>query len=325
MQVNVVNGIIIKNNDVYYDCFIGDDTMDDGITYHNKDVLFKVLSQNYENKSFEALGLKLPKIKKVLPTNLPKVTATELRADNIFLLEDDRILIVDYESVVKQENFIKYMEYVIAVLRMYFNSENKIYNIIVAVIYTGDIVTAQDRLVLDSLQINIMQVFLSKFVTDDLYKKLKQKIEKGERLTDEDVMKFIVLPLTEPVVNKKQELIEKTIELAKCVSNEQQQIFIITGILVATDKFIDKNYSYMIKEWISMTKVARLFEEEKIEAVNTAVNIAVKKAANEKAYDIAQKMILFGEDYLKIMEYTGLAKEDVLKIQAELKPLLANQ
>ena len=269
--------------------------------------------------------MKLPKIKKVLPTNLPKVTATELRADNIFLLEDDRILIVDYESVVKQENFIKYMEYVIAVLRMYFNSENKIYNIIVAVIYTGDIVTAPDRLVLDSLQINIMQVFLSKFVTDDLYKKLRQKIENGERLTDEDVMKFIVLPLTEPVVNKKQELIEKTIELAKCVSNEQQQIFIITGILVATDKFIDKNYSYMIKEWISMTKVARLFEEEKIEAVNTAVNIAVKKAANEKAYDIAQKMILFGEDYLKIMEYTGLAKEDVLKIQAELKPLLANQ
>ena len=79
--------------------------MSDGISYQNKDVLFKVLSQSYENKSFEVLGLKLPKIKKVLPTNLPKIMATELRADNVFLLDDDRILIVDYESAVKQENF----------------------------------------------------------------------------------------------------------------------------------------------------------------------------------------------------------------------------
>ena len=65
--------------------------MPDGIAYQNKDILFKVLSQNYENKSFKVLGLNLPKIKKVLPTNLPKIFANELRADNIFLLEDGRI------------------------------------------------------------------------------------------------------------------------------------------------------------------------------------------------------------------------------------------
>ena len=295
--------------------------MDDGITYHNKDVLFKVLSQNYENKSFEALGLKLPKIKRVLPTNLPKITATELRADNIFLLEDDRILIVDYESTVKQENFIKYVEYILAVLKMYFGSEKKVYNIIVAVIYTGDIKEAPNHLSLDSLQINIMQVFLSNFNTDELYAELRRKVENGDILSDEDIMKFIVLPLTEPVTDKKQELIEKTVELAKEVSDEQQQIFIIAGILVATDKFIDKKYSNMIKEWISMTKVARLFEEEKIEYANNAVNNAV----NAKVHDLAQKMISAGEDYLKVMNYTGLTKEEILKIQAERIPMAANQ
>jgi len=266
-----------------FDYCLGDDAMSDGIVYQNKDVLLKVLSQNYKNKSFEALGLDLPKIKKVLPTNLPKITATELRADNIFLLEDDRILIVDYESAVKQENFIKYMEYILAVLKMYFNSEKKVYNIIVAVIYTGDIKEAPNHLVLDSLQLNIMQVFLSNFDTDELYADLKRKVETGEILSDEDVMRFIVLPLTESVADKKQELIEKTIELAKGVTNEQQQIFIIAGILVATDKFIDKEYANMMKEWIAMTKVARLFEEEKIEAVNAKVR------------DLALKMISAGK------------------------------
>ena len=283
--------------------------MGDGISYHNKDVLLKVLSENYKSKSFEALGLKLPKIKKVLPTNLPKITAAELRADNIFLLEDDRILIVDYESTVEQENFIKYMGYILAVLKMYFKSDKKVYNIVVAVIYTGDIEEAPDQLELGSIQLNIMQVFLSNFDTVELYKDLKQKVEAGERLSDEDVMRFIILPLTEPVADKKQELIEKTVELAKGVSDEQQQIFIIAGILVATDKFIDKKYSNIMKEWISMTKVARLFEEEKIEYANNALNAQL--------HDLALKMILAGEDYLKVMEYTGLTREEVLTIQAQ--------
>ena len=105
------------------------------------------------------------------------------------------------------------------------------------------------------------------------------------------------------------------------MTDEQQQIFIIAGILVATDKFIDKKYSNMIKEWISMTKVARLFEEEKIEYANNAVNNAV----NAKVHDLAQKMISAGEDYLKVMNYTGLTKEEILKIQAERIPMAANQ
>jgi len=215
------------------------------------------------------------------------------------------------------------MEYILAVLKVYFNSENKVYNIIVAVIYTGDIKKAPSQLNLDSLQLNIMQVFLSNFNTDDLYADLKLKVENGDVLTDEDIMKFIILPLTETVSDKKQELIEKTVELAKGVLDEQQQMFVIAGILVATDKFIEREYSNMIKEWISMTKVARLFEEEKIEYANNAVRNAMKNSVN--AGNLARKMIAAGEDYLKIMDYTGLTKEEVLNIQADLIPMAANQ
>jgi len=59
-----------------------------------------------------------------------------------------------------------------------------------------------------------------------------------------------------------------------------------------------------------MTKVGRLYEEEKIEAVNRAVAENTKK--------IARNLLLKGIDYLKVMDCTGLLKEDVLKIQEEL-------
>ena len=39
--------------------------MPEGIAYQNKDIEFKLMSETYKEKSFEAYGLKLPKIKEV--------------------------------------------------------------------------------------------------------------------------------------------------------------------------------------------------------------------------------------------------------------------
>lgn len=65
----------------------------DGIAQQNKDIIFKILSENYKNKSFSVYGLDLPPIKEVLPTNLPAVKLDEKCAGNVFLLENDTILI----------------------------------------------------------------------------------------------------------------------------------------------------------------------------------------------------------------------------------------
>ena len=260
--------------------------------------------------------LKLGLLRLRTATQLPSVSATEIRADNIFLLEDGRILIVDYESKNRPENFIKYLGYIHGVLKLYFNSDKKMYNITMAVIYTGDIKEAPGQMTIDSLQISINQVFLSNFNTDALFNGLNAKVEAGEALSDEDIIKFIFLPLTESRKKKKQDLIEKTIDLAKKISDEQNQVFIIAGILVATDKFINKEYSNSIKEWVRMTKVARLFEEEKIEAVN--------QARKEDKIALVKKMLADGEDIIKIMKYSELTKKEILNIQSDAKLSVAN-
>jgi hypothetical protein len=116
-------------------------------------------------------------------------------------------------------------------------------------------------------------------------------------------MKFIILPLT--AKKDKQELIETAVNLAKEVGDEDRQGFIIAGILCATDKFIDKNYSNKLKEWLKMTKVGRLFEEEKLEAIN------------EKMFEVAKKMLEENMDILTIMKITGLNKASILKLKDE--------
>ncbi len=93
--------------------------MSEGIVYQNKDIEFKLMVETYKEKSFEAYGLNLPKIKEVLPTNLPAVSANEMRIDNLFLLEDDTLAIVDYESEDKVSNRVKYINYIGRIMQQY--------------------------------------------------------------------------------------------------------------------------------------------------------------------------------------------------------------
>jgi len=84
------------------------------ISHKNKDIIAKVLTRHYQNKSLAVYGLAhLPKIKRMLSSDYPVVTATELYADNVFLLEGDWILILEYESQPIWQDFLKYTKYTV--------------------------------------------------------------------------------------------------------------------------------------------------------------------------------------------------------------------
>ena len=157
-------------------------------------------------------------------------------------------------------------------------------------------------------------MFLSAFDTDSIYHGIKGKIETGSIITDEDLLRLIILPLTQPDKTQKQQLIENAISLAKQIEDEQRQLFCIAGIITATNKFIDRSYKNNILEWMKMTQVARWYEEEKIEAVSEAR----RETHREAQLDFAKAMLLDDEDYLKIMKYTGLKKAEVEQLQQTL-------
>lgn len=99
--------------------------MSDEIAYQNKDIMSKTFSEQMSNKSLEVYGIKVPRIIGVLKTNLPQVEANELRIDDLFLLEDESIAIIDYESDYKVRDKIKYLNYITRVLAK-LEKENKL-------------------------------------------------------------------------------------------------------------------------------------------------------------------------------------------------------
>ena len=60
-----------------------------------------------KNISLAVYGLPDIYIKDLLPTNLPAVEANELRMDNLFVLGDDTLALIDYESSFVKKDVIK--------------------------------------------------------------------------------------------------------------------------------------------------------------------------------------------------------------------------
>jgi len=327
--------------------------MSEGIAYQNKDITSKILAEKFTGKSLNVYGFNLPKVKEILPTNLPTIQADELRLDNLFLLEDNSFAIIDYESTYKEENKVKYLNYVARIASQYCSKYGTKLNIRILILYTADITKEQttDCLNLNSVTLKIEQAFLSEINSEKMKEKRSRKIRQKETLSDEEMMQFIILPLTCKGTEKKNEMIETLFSLSKDVEDEAVQVFLLSGMLVFTDKVIDENLAKRMKGWISMTKVARLFEEEKQQAIQLTIERvtaqvtekaekekekAIEKAKKEKEQAIEKErqqakkekeqitiqttinLLRNNASIEFIMNIVPLTREEIEKIQAEL-------
>lgn len=276
--------------------------MSEGIAYQNKDILFKILGQTYKEKSFAAYGINLPPIRELLPTNLPKISANEKDIDNLFLLEDGTYAIVDYEAEYKKLNKVKYLNYIARVMEKYYK-EDENFDLRLIVIYTGDVKSAEPAFETKCFTLRTEQAFLSHIDGEAAFNTIQQKILSGTALEDDDLMKLVILPLTVPGSKGKQEMLEKVVDLAEQITDEEQRIFTLSGVIVASDKFINRDYMEQIRRRINMTQLGQLYEKEKIEY------------ANQKTREMALRMLKRNIDIIDIMEVTGLTEDELLRLQ----------
>ena len=120
-------------------------------------------------------------------------------------------------------------------------------------------------------------------------------------------MQLIVLPLAKKGKEEKQKMIEQVVDLAKHIDDENMQAFVITGILVSSDKFIDRDYAKAVRRYLSMTKVFQILEEEKQEAINLA--------EQKRNICVAESLIKDEVDIVVIMRATGFSREQIEEIR----------
>lgn len=95
---------------------------------------------------------------------------------------------------------------------------------------------------------NIEPAFLSELDGDDIMGRLKGKVERNERLTDEELMEFILFPLSYRKKKEKEQRIREAVELAVKIQDRGQQVFALAGILTFIDKIIDGKTANKIRK-----------------------------------------------------------------------------
>ena len=290
------------------------------IAYQNKDITSKLFAERFQGKSLKVYGLNLPPVRQALPTNIPQIMANELKIDNVFLLEDNTIAVIDYESDYKKRNKHKYVRYVNHVSEHYGRQWKKDVIVRMIVIYTADVERSETSDLLDAgcLKLETQSVFLSEMNSQEISRRLYQKVADRIPLSEEELMEFIILPLTYRGKDEKNKSIGQSVHMANQMEDEEQRVFVLSGIAVFADKVIEEENMDMIRRYLGMTKVGQLFEDEKIRAVKEATVKVTEKVTKEVTEKAAEKALKQGFSVEAIAEILSMTEEEVLEIQEKL-------
>jgi predicted transposase/invertase (TIGR01784 family) len=270
------------------------------VAYQNNDIIMKYMSEAFKDTALDFYGLDTVRIKAVIPTELPVLDVSEENMDFVFLLEDQSLLHLEFQITERADNLARFLLYD---ARLYKKVRNTIQT---AVIYSGEIKTADNRLETGSINYSVSNIFMNKMNGDKIYSELDDKISGRENLSDKDKLNLIFLPLMKSSINKN-EMAIKAVELAKKVENDESRLLYIGAIVGISDKFIDKDYVARLKEVLKMTRVGM---ELKKEGISEGRIEGIKEGKIEDA----RKMIMKGFSREDIIEITGLQKEEIERL-----------
>ena len=187
--------------------------------------------------------------------------------------------------------------------------EDETFNLRLIVIYTSDVQSAEPTLETNCFTLRTEQAFLSHIDGEAAFHEIQGKLQSSIPLANDDLMRLVILPLTIPCTEGKQDMLERIVDLAEQIPDEGQRIFTLSGVIVASDKFINRDYMDQIRRRINMTQLGQLYEKEKIEYGN--------QKAREKVIEMAKSLMDEGDDLIKIMKVTGLTEAELLRLQDE--------
>ena len=110
--------------------------------------------------------------------------------------------------------------------------------------------------------------------------RLQKKVCAGEKLSDEEMMQFIILPLTYTGQERKRAAVKETIQLAKNIQGDTQS-FILAGIIVFASKYADAELKNDVGGLLKMTFIDEYYQEKYREIIS---EIEKKHAEIEKKH-----------------------------------------
>lgn len=301
--------IAVALPDLYSIIFTGRQVvnLETNISGHNTDIIMKATAEMFKDKTLEILGLKTARIVDIMPTVLPVVEAREKRLDFVFLLEDETLLHLEFQTTVPEDLLRRIAFYGARIVERHNREVNT------AIIYSGRIQNAPDLLTKGSLTYKVANVYLKDMDGDAECNRLKAKIDQEEPLNEADLQKLVFLPLMKSK-QPENDMVIQAAELAKVSKNEYTN-FAIGALIAITDKFLPEEYKRKLLEVLRMTQIEQWLREEGREE---GLKEGELKGKLEGKLEAAKNALLEGLEPQTVAKITGLPLETIQKIKAEI-------
>ena len=105
------------------------------------------------------------------------------------------------------------------------------------------------------------------------------------------------------------------------IEDDDTRRFVAKYLLTFTDKVINRENADKLRRILMLTKVEQIIENEKIEAVNIAVDKARREDREEARKEmerVVERLLRKGDEVSVVSECTGFSIEDVQRIQESI-------
>lgn len=253
-------------------------------------------------------GIKLPKVKDIIETNVPMIEVKDRGMDLNFLLEDGTIAHIEFESdALKEADLIRFAHYD---LQLYNQRQVKIRRIIIFSSGVAD--TTIKQLDIGSVKQQHDCIFLEHdFNGDEIFGKIKERIVVGDLLTNLEKLQILLLPMmktNQATASKRAYELTKTLEQ---YHNKDLAHYLI-GAMVAV------NYS-QIKDpekakILEVLEMAKPFEELYKKFEMKGRQEGIQEGRREGQLEIIQNLINKGIGIAAISDFTGLSEQEIKEL-----------
>jgi hypothetical protein len=210
------------------------------VSFKVEDGVMKKAMEFFQENAVDFFGID-KKIIAPAATEIKNVDIKTNALDYLFYTEDGEYLHFEFQTTKKKEDITRFLYYDTS---LFCRDNRKIETIVV---YSSKITNAVTHIDAGTVKYNIKAFYMYNLDGDENYIYLKNKINNGEHLTNEDIMKLTFIPLMRTDKDKGDITID-CIELANGIPNGEEKTKSLTLLYALFDKFGDEKAKSKFKE-----------------------------------------------------------------------------
>ncbi|WMY13513.1 hypothetical protein P3F89_16185 [Bacillus tropicus] len=247
-----------------------------------------------------------------LPNDFPAIKTEDNRSDMVFLLSDNTILHIEFQSNKTVEDVERFCYYHLNIYNKY---KDKVKDIKTVVIYVPGLKNVKNRIETNQLSFEFDKIHLDECPGDKDFLELSQKILSNPKveLTKEEELLLVYNPL----MDIKDSPSDRAVEIVKLVDNlddHNVKFKIIGTVATLTKRFLTDEALEKIWEVFRMGSVFEKFEKEKeqeiIRSTERKVKVEVLRSMRNRNFTASEVD--------KIMKDLKVSPEELKDIEREI-------